>query len=122
MGEPLRGEIYFVQMPGESKDRPAIIVSPDIRNQLAYDVIIVPLTTTARPLATHVTLGAGEGGLPRLSVAKCEQITTVRKDSLLRGPLGRRVKGTRMHQIELAILRAIGVAIPNSPAKAPSDL
>jgi len=109
MGEPLRGEIYFVRMPEEKKMRPAIIISPDIRNRLAFDVIIVPLTTTARALPTHVVLKAGEGGLPRQSVAKCEQITTVRKDSLLDRPLGKRLSRERMHQIERAILLAIGV-------------
>jgi mRNA-degrading endonuclease toxin of MazEF toxin-antitoxin module len=111
MDEPRRGEIYLVQFPDEAKARPALIVSPDVRNRLANDVILVPLTTTTRPAPTHVFLEAGEGGLRYLSVAKCEQVTTVPKDLLQRGPLGGRVSLVRMYEIERAIMRAIGVAV-----------
>ncbi len=112
MGEPLRGEIYLVQFPEETKARPALIVSPDVRNRLANDVIVVPLTTKGHPSITHVFLEAGEGGLRLLSIAKCEQVTTVPKFTLQRGPLGGQVSLVRMHEIERAIMRAIGVVTP----------
>ncbi|NDK16552.1 MAG: type II toxin-antitoxin system PemK/MazF family toxin, partial [Armatimonadetes bacterium] len=48
MSEPLRGEVYLSRLPGEEKERPAVVVSPDPRNRLADDVMVVPMTTAAR--------------------------------------------------------------------------
>jgi len=75
---PKRGEIYLVSLPSKPKDiknRPALIVSLDIRNKLANDIIVVPLSTTLRPAPTHVLLSEGAGGLSKASMAKCEQLT-----------------------------------------------
>jgi len=47
------------------KQCPAIILSPDIRNSLANDLIIVPYSTTARRMTWHVQLRRGEAGLPQ---------------------------------------------------------
>src|SRR2546426_9304561 len=108
---PRRGHLYWVQIPDEpgSKRRPALVVSPDIRNRLASDVIVVPLSTVIRQAPTHVGLRAHEGGLPRPSVVKCEQITTLRRERLAPRPLGATVARARMVEVEKAILRAIGV-------------
>lgn len=75
---PKRGEIYLVNLPSKPKDiknRPALIASLDIRNKLANDVIVVPLSTTLRSAPTHVLLPEGEGGLLKASMTKCEQVT-----------------------------------------------
>jgi len=103
-----------VRIPDEprGKRRPALVVSPDSRNRLASDVIVVPISTVLREAPTHVRLRAGEGGLAHPSVAKCEQITTLRRDRLLPRALGGTLSGARMTEIEKAILRAIGVPIP----------
>ncbi|HAM54892.1 MAG TPA: hypothetical protein DCQ64_05615 [Candidatus Rokubacteria bacterium] len=66
VSNPRRGEIYLVRLPGHPSDlkkRPALVVSMDVRNRLANDVIVVPLSTTLRPAPTHVEIPAGEGGL-----------------------------------------------------------
>jgi mRNA-degrading endonuclease toxin of MazEF toxin-antitoxin module len=55
---------------------------------------------------------AGEGGLAHPSVAKCERITTLRRDRLLPRALGGTLSAVRMTEIEKAILRAIGVPVP----------
>ena len=68
MTYPRRGEIYLVKLPGhpsDTKDRPALIVSLDVRNRLANDVIVIPLSTTLRPAPTHVELPAGRGASKR---------------------------------------------------------
>jgi hypothetical protein len=52
-----------------------------------------------------------EGGLLRPSMAKCEQITTLRRERLSPPPLGGGLSRTRMIEVEKAILRAIGVPI-----------
>jgi len=97
--------------PGDRKLRPALIVSLDVRNRLANDVIVVPLSTTMRPAPTHVPIAQGEGGVRFSSMAKCEQVTTLDKSLLMRGPFAGRVGEATMVAVERAVMRAIGVAI-----------
>ena len=114
MAYPRRGEIYLVRLPGQSKDnkpRPALIVSMDIRNRLANDVIVVPISTTLRTSPTHVELIEGEGGLDLTSMAKCEQITTLSKPFLIRGPFSGTISPIMMTEVEKAIQRALGMVI-----------
>ena len=114
MSYPERGEIYLVNLPGRpktAKSRPALIVSLDVRNRLANDVIAVPISTTLRISPTHVKLDKGEGGLNKSSMAKCEQITTIHKSYLIRGPFSGAIPSEKMIEIEKAIQRAIGIVI-----------
>jgi len=114
MSFPRRGEIYLVRLPGhpsDTKDRPALVVSLDVRNRLANDVIVVPLSTTLRLAPTHVELSAGEGGLKETSMAKCEQVTTLDKSFLIRGPFAGTISASLMREVEKAIQRAIGIVI-----------
>lgn len=110
---PLRGCLYWVVIPVEPGDkrRPALVVSVDARNRLADDVLVIPTSTTLRVAPTHVRLRKGTGGVPRDSVLKCEQITTLPKrllsESALGGPLPARV----LEDVERGVLRAIGVPI-----------
>ncbi|GAI75628.1 hypothetical protein ES705_01575 [subsurface metagenome] len=109
---PKRGEIYLVNLPSKPKDiknRPALVVSLDIRNKLASDIIVVPLSTNLRPSPTHVLLQEGEGGLSNASMAKCEQISTIDKHLLIRGPFAGKIRKGKMKEIEKAIMIAIGV-------------
>ena len=110
---PQRGCLYWVRIPGEPgrKRRPALVISIDVRNQLASDVLVIPCSTTDRPAPTHVRLRKGEGGVSRRSVLKCEQITTLPKDYLVAAALGGPLAGKLLAQVELAVLRAIGVPI-----------
>jgi mRNA interferase MazF len=92
--QPLRGEIWFVQLPvdppGKGR-RPVVIVSLDARNrhERADTVLVVPLTTSIHKGApTHVLLPAGETGLQSDSAARAEDVTVVRKQSLI-APQGR---------------------------------
>lgn len=110
---PRRGHLYWVRIPDEprGKQRPALVVSPDSRNTLASDVIVVPVSSVLRDAPTHVGLRPGEGGLRRRSVVKCEQITTLRRDRLGSRAIGGSLSFARMTEIEKAILRAIGVPV-----------
>jgi len=104
----------LVRLPGhpsDIKDRPALVVSFDVRNRLANDVIVVPLSTILRPAPTHVELPAGEGGLKETSMAKCEQVTTLDKSFLIRGPFAGTISPSLMREIEKAIQRAIGIPV-----------
>lgn len=110
---PRRGHLYWVHIPDEPgrKRRPALVVSPDSRNRLASDVIVVPVSSVLREAPTHVRLRPREGGLARPSMAKCEQITTLRRDRLASRPLGSSLAAGRMVEIEKAILRSIGIPV-----------
>jgi mRNA-degrading endonuclease toxin of MazEF toxin-antitoxin module len=104
----------LVKLPGhpaDAKDRPTLVVSLDVRNRLANDVIVVPLSTTLRPAPTHVELPAGEGGLKETSMAKCEQVTTLDKSFLIRGPFAGTINPFLMQEIEKAIQRSIGIPV-----------
>ena len=63
MPYPKKGEIYLVTLPGhpeDSKARPALVVSLDVRNRLANDIIVIPISTKTRMSPTHVELHKGE--------------------------------------------------------------
>jgi mRNA interferase MazF len=113
---PRRGEIWAVEPPNQPADphspRPALVVSVDVRNRLAGDVLVVPLSTHLRPLPTHVLLPAGAGGQHRDSMATCEQITTLDRRFLVRGPFGRPVPWSLLDQVIRAVRRAIGEVLP----------
>jgi mRNA-degrading endonuclease toxin of MazEF toxin-antitoxin module len=112
-GSPLRrGHLYWARL---DKRRPVLVVSPDYRNERAGDVIVVPCSTVVRIAPTHVTLRRGEGGIPARSVLKCEQITTLPVDEVGTEALGGRLSAKRMAEAERAILRAIGLPVPELP-------
>jgi len=109
-----RGKVYLVSLPGQpldAKRRPALVVSLEVRNRLANDVVVVPISTALRPGPTHVKLPEREGDLDRTSMAKCEQITTLDKSFLIRGPFSGTISPEKMTQVEKAIQRTIGILV-----------
>lgn len=113
MEAPRRGCLYWVSL---DKRRPALVLSPDYRNERASDVIIIPCSTRVRPAPTHVILKRGEGGLAESSVLKCEQITTLPRRDVHEPALGRPLPPTLLRAVERAVLRAIGVPVPLEPS------
>lgn len=112
---PLRGEIWFVQLPADPPEkglRPVVIVSLDARNrhQRAHTVLVVPLTTSIHKDApTHVYLSAGETGLQSDSAARAEDITVVRKQSLVESHSRlRRLTDRRICELASKLLIATG--------------
>lgn len=106
---PRRGEIWLVEFPDDPKLRPALIVSPDLRNELANSVLAVPITTNLRPAPTHVPLPAGQGGLSHDSMARCENVSYLHKSRLSRGPLAGAISSELMRDVERCLLRSLGV-------------
>jgi len=115
---PLRGEIWFVQLatdPPEKGKRPVVVVSVDARNrhERADTVLVVPLTTSIHKNApTHVLLPAGETGLQSDSAARAEDITVVRKQSLIE-PHGRlrTLSDRRVCELAHKVRVAMGCAV-----------
>jgi mRNA-degrading endonuclease toxin of MazEF toxin-antitoxin module len=104
-----RGYVYLAKL---DKVRPVLVISPNVRNELASDVIVVPCMSRLSTAPTHVRLRRGEGGVTGASVLKCEQIATLHKDEVRRQPLGGPVPPKKVLEMERAILRAIGVSVP----------
>jgi mRNA interferase MazF len=107
---PRRACLYWAKLPGD-KRRPVLVLSPDVRNERAHDVIVAPLTTTLRSSPTHVRLRAREGGTPAVSVVACERITTLERDILEPRPIGGPLSQERMAEVTKAVLRSIGVPV-----------
>jgi mRNA-degrading endonuclease toxin of MazEF toxin-antitoxin module len=106
---PRRGEIWLVDFPDDPKSRPALVVSTDVRNELANSVLAVPITTNLRPSPTHVSLPAGQGGLSHPSMARCENVSYLHKSRLSRGPLGGSISPALLRDIERCLLRGFGI-------------
>jgi mRNA interferase MazF len=111
---PSRGEIWFVQLPTDPPEkgrRPVLVVSLDARNHAARatTVLVVPLSTTPARFETQIDIPPGETGLSEPSTLRCEDITTIRKTSLVspRVPL-RRLGEARMRQVATAVQAALG--------------
>jgi mRNA-degrading endonuclease toxin of MazEF toxin-antitoxin module len=99
--------------PGKGR-RPVVIVSLDARNrhERADTVLVVPLTTSVHKSApTHVFLAAEETGLQADSAARAENITVVRKQSLVQpnAPL-RRLADRRICELAAKVSLAMGCA------------
>ena len=105
---PEQRRIYLARV-GEKK-RPVLVVSINERNKYANDVIVVPISTTIREAPTHVKLYPSKSGLREPSTVKCEQITTIKKDELIGGPIGR-IGTPDFSEIQKGILRAIGISV-----------
>lgn len=96
MGQPSRGEIWSADLNPirgheQAGDRPVLIVSTDMFNQGAADlVIVVPLTHTGRRIPLHVAVDPPEGGIDRRSYILCDAVRSIAKEHLntRRGPWG----------------------------------
>ena len=106
----------MLSTPGQPDDphqpRPALVVSEDVRNRVCNDVIVVPTFSKGRLGPTRVPAPKGAGGLTQASVLFCEEITTIDRDFLQRGPLGPRLDANLMDAVIRAIRRALGETIP----------
>jgi mRNA interferase MazF len=111
---PHQGAIYLskaLKQAGDTKERPVIIVSNDIRNANSRTLLVVPVssalsTATANPC--RVLLPAGEGGLERDSLAMADLITAIKREHLKQGPYGN-ISQARLRAIQQGIQIAIGV-------------
>ena len=106
----------MVYTPGQPDDphqpRPALVVSEDVRNHLRHDLIVIPLFSLGRLGPTRVPVPARTGGLRNPGVLFCEEITTIDRDFLYRGPLGPRLTRPVLDAALRAVRRALGEVVP----------
>lgn len=85
-----------------AKGRPALVISADFVNASAANlVIVIPITSTQRPVRSHVSIEPLEGGVSRTSSIQCEQIRAISRQRLVR-PLGT-VSDDTMARVEYAL-------------------
>ena len=83
-----RGEVYDVdlgQPVGHEAAfrRPAVVVSVDLLNNGPGGlVVVVPVTTAAYGLRSHVEMEPGRSGLAHTSYARCDQLRVISTDRL----------------------------------------
>jgi mRNA interferase MazF len=85
-----RGEVWFVDLnPTKGREqagsRPCLIVSDNGLNHSSADIVIViPITSKAKGIPSHVEVSPPEGGLQMRSFIKCEDIRSISTDRLIR--------------------------------------
>ena len=87
-----QGDIWLMETPN-AKRRPVLIVSRNEAIPVLNNVVIAPITSTLRAIATCILLGPEEG-LDHESVASFDNLASVPKSVLTRqlgtlGPIGR---------------------------------
>lgn len=88
MSDPLRGEIWYCDFDPtrgheQAMKRPALVVSTNAFNKGPADLVIVlPITSTARGITTHVKVSKPEGGVKHDSYILCEHLRSVSKERL----------------------------------------
>jgi len=76
-----RGEIWWAELEPPAGRRPVVLLSRDEAYAVRSLVIVAPITTRIRHIASEVLLGTDDG-MPRDCVANLDTITTIPKDCL----------------------------------------
>ena len=76
-----KGEVWWASLPEPAGRRPVVVLSRDDANRVRQLVIVAPVTTRIRHIASEVPL-TREDGLPKACVANVDTITTIPKDRL----------------------------------------
>lgn len=90
MIDPARKEIWLIDLdPTTGREqagtRPALVMSADIFNRgFAGLVYIIPITSKAKNIRSHVSLLPPEGGLKLPSYIMCEAMRSVSKQRLIK--------------------------------------
>ncbi len=83
-----RGEIWLADLNPvrgheQAGRRPVLVVSVDPFNQSRAElVVVIPITSTLRPIPFHVVVQPPEGGLTNPSALLCEAVRSISKDRL----------------------------------------
>ena len=84
-----RGGIVYVKLEGtgsrQSGYRPVLVISNNMCNKHSPVISVVPLTSKSskKPIPTHKTIEKGIGNLKVTSIALCEALTSLCKDSVM---------------------------------------
>ena len=110
---PRQRQVYLskaLKQSGDTKKRPVVVVSIDIRNQYSSTVLVVPFSSDISQAAnpSRTLIKKGEGGLDVDSVAMCDLLTNIEKRYLQQDPYGE-ISSESFKRILQAIQIAIGI-------------
>jgi mRNA interferase MazF len=98
-----RGDVWLARL---DKVRPVVILHRDAVADRLHQLLVAPLTTTARGIPTEVDLDPATDPVARPCVVNADQVTSLRREELVRqvGVLGDK----RMSEICAALAVATG--------------
>jgi len=101
-----RGEIWWAELEPPAGRRPVVLLSRDEAYAVRSLVIVAPITTRIRHIASEVLLGTDDG-MPRDCVANLDTITTIPKDCLSDRLAS--LSPQKLKEVEIAIHFALGL-------------
>jgi mRNA interferase MazF len=101
-----RGEIWWAELEPPAGRRPVVLLSRDEAYAVRSLIIVAPITTRIRHIASEVLLGTDDG-MTRDCVANLDTITTIPKDCL-RDRLTS-LSPQKLKEVETAIHFALGL-------------
>ena len=110
---PHQRSVYLskaLKQSGDTKKRPVIVVSINIRNQYSSTVLVVPFSSDISQAAnpSRILIKKGEGGLNLDSVAMCDVLTCIKKQYLEPESYGK-IDVENFDRILAAIQIALGI-------------
>ena len=101
-----RGEIWWADLDPLAGRRPVLLLSRDEAYSVRSLIIVAPVTTRIRNIASEVPLGTADG-TPRPCVANLDTITTVPKDCLR--ALVVNLSPKKLDEVDAALRFALGL-------------
>lgn len=114
---PKRGEVWLIKTNPISPDdphlpRPVIVISANNRNRAWDSVIVVPLSTGLGNINVkfHKEIPKGEGGIAKMSYARCDLVSTIEKTCLdsSRGAIGSLLSDKYVWEVVRGVRASIG--------------
>ena len=110
---PRRGEVWFADLnPTRGHEqrgtRPVLVLSVDSFNSGPAELVtVLPVTSTVRPIPSHVEVQAPEGGLGSGSAILADQVRTIARERLVRRSGA--VSGTTLRRVEEVVRFLLGL-------------
>jgi len=101
-----RGEIWWAELEPPAGRHPVVLLSRDEAYAVRSLIIVAPITTRIRHIASEVLLGTDDG-MPRDCVANLDTITTIPKDCLSDRLTS--LSPQKLKEVEIAIHFALGL-------------
>ena len=101
-----RGEIWWAELEPPAGRRPVLLLSRGEAYSIRSLIVVAPVTTRIRHIASEVTLGTDDG-MPQDCVANFDTITTIPKDCLQSRITTLNAK--KLREVETAIRFALGL-------------
>ena len=101
-----RGEIWWAELEPPAGRHPVVLLSRDEAYAVRSLIIVAPITTRIRHIASEVLLGTDDG-MPHDCVANLDTITTIPKDCLSDRLTS--LSPQKLREVEIAIHFALGL-------------